>query len=45
LRKENEELVELLDNHDRMLREAKKLKKELRVFLEDAKTRVAELET
>jgi DNA repair exonuclease SbcCD ATPase subunit len=28
-----------------MLREAKKLKKELRAFLEDATTRVAELET
>jgi hypothetical protein len=45
LRKENEELVDLLDNRDHMLREAKKLRKELRVLLEDARTRVAELET
>jgi hypothetical protein len=45
LRKENEELVDLLDNHDHMLREAKKLRKELRSLLEDARTRVAELET
>jgi predicted nucleic acid-binding Zn-ribbon protein len=43
--KENEELVDLLENHDHMLREAKKLRKELRVLLEDARTRVAELET
>jgi hypothetical protein len=45
LRKENEELVDLLDNHDHMLREAKKLRKELRALLEDARTRVVELET
>jgi hypothetical protein len=45
LRKENEELVDLLDNHDHMLREAKKLMKELRSLLEDARTRVDELET
>jgi predicted nucleic acid-binding Zn-ribbon protein len=45
LRMENEELVDLLDNRDHMLREAKKLRKELRALLEDAKTRVAELET
>jgi chromosome segregation ATPase len=45
LRKENEELVDLLDNRDHMIREAKKLMKELRSFLEDARTRVAELET
>jgi hypothetical protein len=45
LRKENEELVDLLDNRDHMLREAKKLRKELRSLLEDARTRVAELET
>jgi hypothetical protein len=45
LRKENEELVDLLNNHDHMLREAKKLRKELRSLLEDARTRVAELET
>jgi hypothetical protein len=45
LRKENKELVDLLDNRDHMLREAKKLKKELRALLEDARTRVAELET
>jgi hypothetical protein len=45
LRKENEELVDLLDNRDHMLREAKKLRKELISLLEDARTRVAELET
>jgi hypothetical protein len=45
LRKENEELVDLLDNRDHMLREAKKLRKELRSLLDDARTRVAELET
>jgi hypothetical protein len=45
LRKENEELVDLLGNRDHMLREAKKLKKELRALLEDARTRVVELET
>jgi hypothetical protein len=43
--KENEELVDLVDNHDHMLREAKKHRKELRALLEDARTRVAELET
>jgi hypothetical protein len=45
LRKENEELVDLLDNRDHMLREAKKLRKELRALLEYARTRVAKLET
>jgi hypothetical protein len=45
LRKENEELIDLLDNRDHMLREAKKFRKELRALLEDARTRVAELET
>jgi hypothetical protein len=35
----------LLDNHDDILREAKKMRKELRASLEDARTRVAELET
>jgi hypothetical protein len=35
----------LLDNHDDMLREAKKMRKELRASLEDGRTRVAELET
>jgi hypothetical protein len=45
VRKENEELVDLLDNLDHMLREAKKLRKELRGLLEDARPRVAELET
>jgi chromosome segregation ATPase len=45
LRQENERLVLLLDNRDDMLREAKKMRKELRASLEDAKTRVAELET
>jgi hypothetical protein len=45
LRQENERLGLLLDNHDDMLREAKKMRKELRASLEDARTRVAELET
>jgi DNA repair exonuclease SbcCD ATPase subunit len=45
LRKENEELVDLLDHRDHILREAKKLRKELRASLEDARNRVAELET
>jgi hypothetical protein len=45
LRQENERLVLLLDNRDEMLREAKKMRKELRASLEDAQTRVAELET
>jgi hypothetical protein len=42
---ENEWLGLLLDNHDDMLREAKKMRKVLRASLEDARTRVAELET
>jgi hypothetical protein len=45
LRQENEWLGSLLDNRDDMLREAKKMRKELRASLEDARTRVAELET
>jgi predicted nucleic acid-binding Zn-ribbon protein len=45
LRKESEELVDLLDNLDHMLREVKKLRKERKALLEDARTRVAELET
>jgi hypothetical protein len=45
LRQENERLGTLLDNRDDMLREAKKMRKELRDSLEDARTRVAELET
>jgi hypothetical protein len=45
LRQENEQLGLLLDNHDFMLREAKKMMKELRASLEDARNRVAELET
>jgi hypothetical protein len=45
LRQENERLGLLLDNHDDMLREAKKMRKGLRASLEDARTRVAELET
>jgi ElaB/YqjD/DUF883 family membrane-anchored ribosome-binding protein len=43
LRKDNGELVDLLDNL--RLREAKKLRKELRALLEYARTRVTELET
>jgi predicted nucleic acid-binding Zn-ribbon protein len=38
-------MVELLDNRDHMLREANKLRNELRALLEDARTIVAELET
>jgi DNA repair exonuclease SbcCD ATPase subunit len=45
LRQENEWLGLLLDNRDDMLREAKKMRKELRASLEDARTRMAELET
>jgi DNA repair exonuclease SbcCD ATPase subunit len=45
LREENERLGQLLDNRDNMLREAKKMRKELRASLEDARNRVAELET
>jgi hypothetical protein len=45
LRQENERLGSFLDNRDDMLREAKKMRKELRASLEDAWTRVAELET
>jgi hypothetical protein len=45
LRQENEQLGLLLDNRDDMLREAKKMRKELRASLEDARTRVVELET
>jgi hypothetical protein len=45
LHQENERLGLLLDNRDDMLREAKKMRKELRASLEDARTRVPELET
>jgi hypothetical protein len=45
LREENEHLGKLLDNHDDMLREEKKIRKELRASLEDARNRVAKLET
>jgi hypothetical protein len=45
LRQENERLGSLLGSHDDMLREAKKMRKELRASLEDARTRVAEIET
>jgi hypothetical protein len=45
LREENKRLGQLLDNHDDMLREAKKMRKELRASLEEARNRVAELET
>jgi hypothetical protein len=44
-RQENGRLGSLLDNRDDMLRKAKKMRKELRASLEDARTRVAELET
>jgi hypothetical protein len=42
---ENEELVALLDNHDDILREARKLRKELRALLEEAKDKVADRES
>jgi hypothetical protein len=45
LHQENEELGKLLDNRDDMVREAKKMRKDLRAFLDDARNRVAELET
>jgi hypothetical protein len=45
LRQENERLGLLLDNRDDMLKETKKMRKELRASLEDARTRVAEQET
>jgi hypothetical protein len=45
LHQENERLGLLLDYRDDMLREAKKMRKELRASLEDARTRLAELET
>jgi hypothetical protein len=45
LRQDNERLGRLLDNRDDMIREAKKIRKDLRASLEDARTRVAELET
>jgi flagellar motility protein MotE (MotC chaperone) len=45
LREENEHLGQLLDNHDDMLREAKKMRKELRASLEDARNHVVEVET
>jgi hypothetical protein len=41
LREENEHLAKLLDNRDDMLREVKKMRKELRVSLEDATSQVA----
>jgi hypothetical protein len=37
LREENERLDKFLDNHDDMLREAKKMRKDLRASLEDAR--------
>jgi 16S rRNA G966 N2-methylase RsmD len=45
LHEENECLGQLLDNRDDMLREAKKMRKELRASLEDARNYGAELET
>jgi hypothetical protein len=44
LRQENEELVALLYSRDDMLREAKKMSKELRASLDDARDKVAKLE-
>jgi hypothetical protein len=41
LRQENEQLGLFLDNRDDMLRETKKMRKELRASLEDARTRLA----
>jgi hypothetical protein len=45
LHQENERLGLLFHNRDDMLRDAKKTRKELRASLEDARTKVAELET
>jgi hypothetical protein len=45
LHHENERLGLLLDNRDDMHREAKRMRKELRASLDDARTRVVELET
>jgi ElaB/YqjD/DUF883 family membrane-anchored ribosome-binding protein len=45
LLEENERLGQLLDNRDDMLREAKKMRKELRASLEDARNRMAVLDT
>jgi hypothetical protein len=45
LREDNEHPGKLLDNRDGILREAKKIRKELRASLEDASNRVADLET
>jgi hypothetical protein len=45
MHQENERLGLLLDNHDDMLREDKKMRKELRASLENDRTRVPELET
>jgi K+/H+ antiporter YhaU regulatory subunit KhtT len=42
LRKENEELVALLDNRDDMFREAKKLRKELRALLEEGNEKIVD---
>jgi hypothetical protein len=39
-REENERLGQLLDNRDDMLREAKKMRKDLRAWLEDDRNRV-----
>jgi phage shock protein A len=45
LHEENKQLGKLLDNHDDMLREAKKMRKKIRASLKDARNRVAELKT
>jgi hypothetical protein len=45
LREENGRLGQLLDNRDDMLREAKKMRKGFRASVEDARNRVAKLET
>jgi hypothetical protein len=45
LREENERVGKLLDNHDDMLREAKKMKKDFRASLEDDMNRVTELKS
>lgn len=45
LRQENADLVALLENRDSMLREAKKLRRELRALLDDAREKVADLES
>jgi flagellar motility protein MotE (MotC chaperone) len=45
LHEDNEQLGQLLDNRDDMLREAKKMRKDFGASLEDARNHVVEVET